>query len=402
MNSMIVQQASTFLNAVVSQMTDQSGLAAINDFSDVVSVAEVLLQTGRDPVLNAVSQVWRDTVFAVREYDLPNSALRMTASRYGNATRKLSPVANAAEDDPAWDWPATYDAGQTPPLGDGNSVDPWKIKKSKVLQTNFYGSSVYHMVYSVFLSQFDVAFSSAEELVRFNQMNVSERLNDRKRYEEAKSMALQVNFIAGLLDEGNTDRIIHALTEYNALTGLTLTATTVFQPGNFEGFIRWLYSRIKSIVGLMRHSSQKYQTVIGTLPILRHTSPENVRVALYRPFLEMINSMVLSGLYHNDLMTLPTYEAVDFWQSIDTPQGINAKPVYTDTNGNQKIATSAVSNSTVIGLIHDKDALGYAWLNPHTLVSPLNSAGEYYNEDYHARFATLSDNTEKAVVICLD
>lgn len=402
MNSMIVQQASTFLNAVVSQMTDQSGLAAINDFSDVVSVAEVLLQTGRDPVLNAVSQVWRDTVFAVREYDLPNSALRMTASRYGNATRKLSPVANAAEDDPAWDWPATYDAGQSPPLGDGNSVDPWKIKKSKVLQTNFYGSSVYHMVYSVFLSQFDVAFSSAEELVRFNQMNVSERLNDRKRYEEAKSMALQVNFIAGLLDEANTDRIVHALTEYNSLTGLSLTSTTVFQPGNFEGFIRWLYSRIKSIVGLMRHSSQKYQTVIGTLPILRHTSPENVRVALYRPFLEMINSMVLSGLYHNDLMTLPTYEAVDFWQSIDTPQGINAKPVYTDTNGNQKIATSAVSNSTVIGLIHDKDALGYAWLNPHTLVSPLNSAGEYYNEDYHARFATLSDNTEKAVVICLD
>lgn len=402
MNSMIVQQASTFLNAVVSQMTDQTGLAAINDFSDVVSVAEILLQTGRDPVLNAISQVWRDTVFAVRDYDLPNSALRMTASRYGNATRKLSPVANAAEDDPAWDWPATYDAGQSPPLGDGQSIDPWKIKKSKVLQTNFYGSSIYHMVYSVFLSQFDVAFSSAEEMVRFNQMNVSERLNDRKRYEEAKSMALQVNFIAGLLDEGNTDRIVHALTEYNALTGLTLTATTVFQPGNFEGFIRWLYSRIKSIVGLMRHSSQKYQTVIGTLPILRHTSPENVRVALYRPFLEMINSMVLSGLYHNDLMRLPTYEAVDFWQSIDTPQGINAKPVYTDTSGNQKIASAAVSNSTVIGLIHDRDALGYAWLNPHTLVSPINSAGEYYNEDYHARFATLSDNTEKAVVICLD
>lgn len=402
MNSMIVQQASTFLNAVVSQMTDQSGLAAINNFSDVVSVAEVLLQTGRDPVLNAVSQVWRDTVFAVRDYDLPNSALRMTASRYGNATRKLSPVAKMAEDDPSWAWPATYDAGQNPPLGNGQSIDAWRISKSDVLQTNFYGSSVYHMPYTIFLEQFDVAFSSADELVRFNQMNVTERLNDRKRFEEAKSMALQVNFIAGLLDEANTDRIVHALTEYNALTGLSLTATTVFQPGNFEGFIRWLYSRIKSIVGLMRHSSQKFQTVIGSKAILRHTSPENVRVALYRPFLEMINSMVLSGLYHNDLMRLPTYEAVDFWQSIDTPQGINAKPVYTDTNGNQKIAAAAVTNSTVIGLIHDRDALGYAWLNPHTLVSPLNSAGQYYNEDYHARFATLSDNTEKAVVICLD
>ena len=402
MNSMIVQQASTFLNAVVSQMTGQTGLAAINDFSDVVSVAEILLQTGRDPVLNAISQVWRDTVWAVRPYDLPNSSLRMTASRYGNATRKLSPVANAAEDDPAWDWPAAYDPGQSPPLGDGQSIDPWKIKKSKVLQTNFYGSAVYHMPYTIFLNQFDVAFTSAEELVRFNQMCVTERMNDRKRYEEAKAQALQVNFIAGLLDEGSTERIVHALTEYNTLTGLSLTSTTVFQPGNFEGFIRWLYSRIKAIVGLMNHSSDKFQTVIGSLPILRHTSPENVRVALFRPFLEMINSMVLSGLYHNDLMRLPTYEAVDFWQSIDTPQGINAKPVYTDTSGNQKIASAAVSNSTVIGLIHDRDALGYAWLNPHTLVSPINSSGEYYNEDYHARFATLSDNTEKAVIICLD
>lgn len=402
MNTMIVQQAATFLNAISAQMTGQSNLAAINTFSDVISVAEILLQTGRDPVLNAVSQVWRDTVWAVRPYDLPNSSLRMTASRYGNATRKLSPVANTAEDDPAWTWPATYDAGQNPPLGDGQSVDPWKIKKSKVLQTNFYGSAVYHMPYTIFLRQFDVAFSSADELVRFNQMCVTERMNDRKRYEEAKAQALQVNFVAGILDEGNTERIVHALTEYNTLTGLSLTSTTVFQPGNFEGFIRWLYSRIKSIVGLMNHSSDKYQTVIGTLPILRHTSPENVRIALFRPFLEMINSMVLSGLYHNDLMRLPTYEAVDFWQSIDTPQGINAKPVYTDTSGNQKIASAAVSNSTVIGLIHDRDALGYAWLDPHTLVSPLNSSGEYYNEDYHARFATLSDNTEKAVVICLD
>ena len=80
---------------------------------------------------------------------------------------------------------------------------------------------------------------------------------------------------------------------------------------------------------------------------------------------------------------------------------VQAAPCQSPTT-NQKIASAAVTNSTVIGLIHDRDALGYAWLNPHTLVSPLNSAGQYYNEDYHARFATLSDNTEKAVVICLD
>ena len=197
--------------------------------------------------------------------------------------------------------------------------------------------------------------------------------------------------------------MVHLLSEYNAATGITpaLTATTVYQPGNFEGFIRWAYARIKTIVGLMAHRSEAFQTVLTGHNVLRHTDAENVRIALYRPFMEQINSMVLSGLYHNDKMTLPTYEAVDFWQSIDTPAGVNVTPVYTGANGAQKTG-AAVTTDNLIGIIHDKDAIGYAWINPTAAVTPLNAAGLYYNEFYHARFATLSDVTEKGVVLLLD
>ena len=396
-----VKQAAAILNAVVAQQTGHTALAAITNAADFVSVAETALKTGRDPVLNAISQVWRNTVFAVRGYDNPLSTLRMTAERYGNATRKLSPEAREMEDDERYLYPVGYDASQTDPYGNGLSVDMYKIRKQKVVQTNFYGSLVYEQVYTIFQDQFDVAFSSAEEFMRFNQMNMTERMNDRASYEEAKARLLQLNFIGALLDEGNTSRVVHLLTEYNAATGLSLTATTVFQPGNFEGFIRWLYARIKTIVGLMGHRSNEFQTVLTGTNILRHSRPEDLRVALYTPIMEMIRSMVLSNLYNADMMRLPTYEAVDFWQSIETPQGINITPVYTSPAG---VATtgSAVSNNTVIGLIHDKDAIGYSWLNPRTLVTPINAAGAYWNEFYHARFATLSDNTEKAVVLCLD
>lgn len=396
-----VKQAATILNAVVAQQTGANNLTPITNTADFVSVAETALKTGRDPVLNAISQVWRNTVFAVRGYDNPLSTLRMTAERYGNATRKLSPEARTMEDDEAYLWPVAYDANQTPPLGDGQSVDMWKIRKQKVVQTNFYGSLTYEQVYTIFRDQFDVAFSTPEEFVRFNSMCLTERMNDRASYEEAKARLLQLNFIGALLDENNSDRVIHALTEYNTLTGLTLTSTTVFQPMNFTGFIRWLYSRIKTVVGLMGHRSQKFQTVLTGTTIYRHSAPENIRVALYRPFMEMINSMVLSGLYHTDMMTLPTYEGIDYWQSIDTPQGISITPTYTAPSGALATA-SAVANNTVIGLIHDKDAIGYSWLSPDTLVTPINAAGKYYNEFYHARFATLNDNTEKGVVLCLD
>ena len=305
-------------------------------------------------------------------------------------------------DDQAFEWPVTYDAGQSPPLGDGQSVDQYKISKSRVLQTNFYGSSAYSQTFTIFERQFDVAFSSAEEFVRFNEAMITERRNDRESYEEGKARLLQLNFIASILDEGSSDRVIHLLTEYNTLTGQSLTATDIYTAANFEAFIRWMYSRIRTLVGLMRSRSDKFQTVISGYNILRHTDPENVRVALYRPFLEMIRSMVLSNLYNADMMTLPTYEAIDFWQSIDTPQGINTTPVYTDTSGAVKTASAAVTNNSVIGLIHDVDAVGYALLDERVNVSPYNASGDYWNEFYKFRMMAIQDMTEKALVLCLD
>ena len=401
-NLMNIEQASTLLNAVVEQATGQQSLATISNVSDFVSVAQVLLQMGVDPVMNAISQVWRRTVFAVREYDNPLSTLRMTESAWGNATRKLSPIADEMVDDAAFDYPATYDAGQTPPTGDGLSIDPWTIHKNKQLQTNFYGSSVYMQHFSVFRNQLMVSFESPEQWLQFNQMCITERRNDRESFEEGKARLLQANLIAALIDENASDRVFHALTAYNQDTGLALTSQTVMQAGNFEAFIRWLYAKIRTIVGLMGARSEMYQTKIGTAKILRHSRPENLRVALYRPFMEMIRSMVLSNLFNADMMNLPTYEAIDYWQAIDTPDSIDLYAEYTDTAGAAKTSSSAVQQGDIIGIIHDRDAIGYAMLDAVSAVTPMNPKGLYWNEYYHARCATLMDNTEKAVVLLLD
>lgn len=401
-NTMIIEQAATLLNAVVAQQTGQASLANIANNDDFISVAQTALLTGKDPVINAISQVWKRTVFAVRDYNQPLASLAIPMDRYGNALRKLTPEAMEMKDDEAFLFPAAYDASRTDPYGTGSSVDMYKINKQKVLQTNFYGSSVYEQHYTIFERQFDVAMSSAEEFVRFNNMMVTERRNDRERFEEGKARLLQLNYIASLLDENNTDRVIHLLTEYNTLTGQSLTAQTVMTAPNFEAFIRWMYSRIRTLVGLMKSSSNKFQTVLTGHNVLRHTDPENCRVALYRPFMEMIRSMVLSGLYNADMMQLPTYEAIDFWQSIDTPQGINTTPVYTDASGAVKTAAAAVTNNTVIGVIHDVDAIGYALLDSRANVTPYNAAGDYWNEFYKARCMAIQDMTEKGIVLCLD
>lgn len=403
MNTMSFSQSATVLNSVVQQATGQANLTAITTPGDFAAVAQTALLTGLDPILNTISQIWSRTVFSERAWENPLRTLYWDLPRYGNAVRKLSPVAGVMVDDDSYKWPVAYDAGQTPPSGNGQSVDHYTIHKQDVLQTSFYGTAVYEQVYTIFKDQFECAFESADEFARFMAMNLTERNNDKQSYEEGIARGLQANFIAGILDENATGRVIHLLTEYNTATGITppLTATTVMQPENFMGFIRWMYARIKTIVRMMGERSNLFQTNITGKTILRHSAPDNIRVALYAPFMEMINSMVLSGTFRDEYMQLPVWEGINYWQAIGTPDSISMTPVYTGTNG--AIATaSAVAQGDIVGLIHDRDALGYAITNPVAAVTPLNAKGLYWNEYYHARFKTISDNTEKAVVLLLD
>ena len=405
MNDFTIKQAAAVLNDVVQQATGQKAIANIASPEDFIAVAQTALKTGRDPVMNALSQVWSRTIFAARPYSGKFQSLEMDIDRYGNALRKLSPVAQQMTNDERFTWPVAYDAAQTQnPLGNGQSVDMYKINKQDVLQTNFYGTAVYHQGYTIFKDQFDTAFSSADEFMRFNSMNATERLNDKESYREAVARGLQANLIGALLDEKNNDRVIHALTEYNTQTGEQLTAQDVYKPANFPTFVRWLYARIASIVRLMGERSQLFQTVVDGKAILRHSSPENLRVAMLGQYLDQFNTLVNSGIgtFNDDYLKLPTYEGIAYWQNIETPDSIALTPVYTGTDGSVKKAEAEVEQAGIIGVIHDRDAIGYCYTNTWSAATPLNTRGGYWNEDYHATIKTISDVTEKACVIVLD
>lgn len=402
MNEMKINQASAVLNSVVEQMTGQKPITAITTPGDVVSVAQTLLRTGYDPVINAISQVWSRTIFAVRDYKAPLDSLRMDIERWGNATRKLSPVSSKMADDERFKYPVSYDVGQDDPLGNGQSVDHYKIAKQEVLQTNFYGTAAYQQDYTIFKDQFDAAFNDAEEFARFNAMNMTERYNDRESYRESIARTLQANYAGALLDEGNADRVIHLLSEYNAQTGLQLTAQDVYKPDNFGPFMRWVYARIRNIAKRFRERSELYQTIINEKHILRHTPAEKLRVALYDPAMEQMRAMVNSVTFNDEYLEGVTWEGVTYWQNIETPDSIAIKPVYTSSTGEIKNAESEVEQAGIFGIIHDIDAIGYAIVNEWSAATPLNIRGGYWNESYHSTFKTVSDMTEKGCILLLD
>ena len=207
--------------------------------------------------------------------------------------------------------------------------------------------------------------------------------------------------VGALVAENDANRVIHLLTEYNAETGLSLTATTVYQPDNFPAFMKWVYARIAQISDLMTENSLMFQTVITGKPVLRHTPQQNQKIYLYSPARHQIDARVLADTFHDSYLTYADVESVNFWQSIKTPDTINVTPAYTNTSG-VVVTGQATTQANIFGLMFDEDAMGYALLDRRMVSTPVNASGLYRNIWVHCKEKVFMDNTEKAAVLLLD
>lgn len=399
-NTMTFQQIATVLNSIVHQATGQNVITPTNT-AEFVSVANTALSLGNDVIMNAISSVLSRTIFSIRPYSAKFVGLEKDLPRWGAYMRKLSIADSDWADDDAYKYPVTYDSTENPPTGDGGMVDQWKIKKPNVLQTNFYGASVFADHVTIFEDQLESAFRSPEELGSFISLIMTNLSNRIEMSRDAVARGLVANMIGALLTENDSNRVIHLLTEYNAQTGLSLTAQSVYAPDNFPSFMKWVYSRVAQISDLMTENSLMFQTVISGKPVLRHTPLQNQKIYLYSPARHQMDARVLADTYHDNYLKYADVESVNYWQSIKTPDSINISPVYTSTSG-AVVNGDAVSKSGIFGLMFDEDAMGYAVLDRRMVPTGVNASGLYRNIFLHAKNKVFQDNSEKAVVLLLD
>lgn len=413
-NTDMFYQAATLLTDVVQQATGQQVLKPTN-VGEFVSVATTAVRNGYDPIMRALTQMWGRTIFAVRPYSAKFRGLEMDLDRWANVTRKISFADKPIENDQRFIWPAGYDASQAVPNGDGSSVDMWAIHKDDPLQTQFYGQSVYQDCRTEFINSLDAAFRSPEEFLRYNAAAVTNRQNKLEQYRENVGRAVLLNlmgsiyYIANALAPlGDSSRVIHLLTEYNTETGLSLTSSTVMQPDNYPGFMRWVYARLASLMDILSSRSTMYQTTINGKVINRHTDAENTRIYIHSKYLHEMDSMARSVTFHEDLLKLADVESVAYWQSIKDPTSIDLANVVSLSDVDGSTITSALAAGTtqlpnVFGVIFDRDAAGYAFVNRFDWATPgINAAGGYYNTFHHANVRTIQDTTEKSVLLMLN
>lgn len=397
-NELTFNQISTLLNAINAQATGKTAIVATDTYT-FATQAQATLKAGYDPVSAAISQVLSRTIFSIRPYYAKLRGMMTSPMRYGNHVRKLQVADLDMVDDPAV------------ALTDGQSVDMYTVRKPNVLQTNFYGENVFADYYTLYKDQLDVAFTGPEEFARFISMitqNISDKLEMNR---ENLARAMLANYIgAKLVTTGNliedTESVVHLLTEYNTLTGLSLTSSTIYQPANFAPFMQWVYSRVAGLSALLTERSLKFHvnpTVSGVdKPISRHVPYERQRVYLYAPAQYQTEARVLADAYHDNYLKLADHETVNFWQSISTRDKVLVHPNYMLADGTYGHTTQDVEQAGVFGIVMDEEVMGYTPVNQEMTPTPYNPAGKYTNIWYHETNRYWTDMTESGIILLLD
>lgn len=394
-NTMTFEQSATLLTSLVEQATGQKVLTP-TDESDFVSLAQTTLRTNYDVMATAISQVLSRTIFSSRPYNAVFRGLQVDSEKFGGHVRKINYIDVDIEDDDRYN------------LVDGqHATDMFEVNKLHAIQTNFYGSNTHQIHYTIYRDQLDAAFENSQQFGSFmagalqNIANQIEQINENER-----RMALQ-SLMAATIDAGGA-QVIHLLTEYKNDTGNTTISTTNWQSeAEFPYFVKWLYGFLNTTIDLMRERTALYHKNITTYngaaakPIMRHTPRQNMKAYMLNSLMRHIDASVMSSVFHNELLDTVDFEAVNFWQSIQSPAALSITPVTMQADGTYA-AGDPVSETAVVGVLFDEEAAGTTIISNWTANSPFEARGGYWNSFHHWNVRTWLDQTENCIVLLMD
>jgi hypothetical protein len=400
-NDLSFDQLSTVLTSITNQATGVNNITPV-DTASFVTVAQMALKTGYDPLATAISQVLSRTILSVRPYTRKFRGLNVSNQRYGNHVRKLLTIDKPFEDDDRLK------------LVDGESIDQYKVNKPKVLQTNFYGANQYQKSVTIYKDQLDCAFSSPDEFASFISMVMQNASDMIEQAHEETARATINNLITGIYAAETTAgelntlaksnggrRAINLLTLYNQANGVTLKVSDIFKSENFESFVKFAFSTINTLADLMTDRNSLFASQLTNYTVIRHTPKNRMKFYLYTDLVNKINSEVYSSIFNPDFLKLVDFEKVNFWQSVLNPSQINTKAVMLNKDGTIKTAgVRTISN--VVGVLFDEEAAGYTTVNQWSQPSPFNARGGYYNQFWHFTDRYWNDFTENVVIFYIE
>ena len=379
---MKINQIYSILNDINEQLWGHDALA-VHDLSGLISLGTTIGNAaGYDQYLNVLVDRIGKTVIRRLDLELDFPSLYMDEFQFGAILQKITvdPISAQASND--WN---VGSGGFTPSL--------LAISKPSVSVKYFSGADTASFIVTVPFDLMDSAFQSEAGVSNFFDAIISALQDSLTMSINNMSRTAVNNFIAEKIKA--TNGVINLLTEYNTLFTPTLTqAEAILSPA----FLRFAAARIKQYVEYLAQPSELYN-VGGKLRVTRR---DNMHILANSEF--AINSQVYleSDTYWKEMLSLPGYTSVPYWQGNHTAGGDNDFATNSTINvipssEEGQLSPTAVNQAGIIMVLADRQAIAVG-LNKRRSATFTNPIDAYTNIKQEFTTQWINDTDENGII----
>lgn len=371
-----VNQVYQMVNDAAKEALGQQAVT-VKDTGSLVSLGEQIQVTENVETFykTLVNRIGR-TVVAVRAFEINERSVMRNEMEWGVIYQKISFKPRDAVENASWD--------------STKQANPYDIEpQTTVVQKLFSVMGTYSYEDSIPDYQLFTAFTTPAAMAAFIS-GIYTNMYNYLKIAEANLANLAVNtYMAGAMSGTNAAQKRNLLKEYNDKFTKTLTVEQALTDASFLKFAS------KTINDTIKQFTSP-SAIFNAEGIVRQTTKDKLVVEVLSQFATATTSYMESDTYHNELVKLPRYEEVNYWQASGT--GFSFDDVSTIDIQNAKIAEGAeVKKTGIVAFIHDYDAVA-SIIYRRRSNSIYNPRAERYNVMEKADKGYAVDLSENGVV----
>lgn len=295
-----VTQISTIVNDAVKDALGKTNGVTELDTTSFVSLGKAISAYNLyDGFFSALVNRIAKTVYFVRSYEGRSRTILRDEQEFGAFVQKVYYQLPSAVDNATWEIPDG--------TGQYAQASPYDVENVITVTSLIYGDKGTWSIEIIRpIEQIKSAFTSESEMMSFID-GIYVTIENAYKLEEERLIATAVNTaMANALDGGKSRNL---LAEYNtAHTGATLTVAQALESADFLKYASMEIKRTIDNMGVMSTAFNKagYETF---------TSADNLVVEMLTQFASASDMYLQADTFHNDLVALPNFEKVPFWQS---------------------------------------------------------------------------------------
>ena len=381
----LITQIPNIVNDAVADALGKNASITNLDTTDFVSMGKAISQfDAYEGFFKSLTNRIVRTVYFVRTYNGSDRKILRDEHEYGAFVQKVYYSNARASDNPTYDYSGTGGAFK--------QQSPFDVEQTVTVEAMVYGGKGTWTLEIVRpIAQIMTAFTSESAMLAFID-GMYTYVNNQFKLEEERLVATAADTAMASCINGGKAR--NLLAEYNtAHAGATLTVAQALESADFLKYASKEISRTIENMG-------KMSTVFNVDGYETFTDKENMVVEMNTEFAKASDMYLQADTFHNELVALPGFTSVPFWQTSGTRFAFadtSAISVTHDDFITEQNPNGKVEQTGIICFLHDIENVA-AYFGRRRTWEMYNPRAEVINHGEKAEKGFAVDNHANAMV----